>query len=450
MSATLPLPVLLARATGIGSLIPAMLAKGIRALVQSREYVFFAALIAMLFDPPDVQGIPLDRICFLLLLFVGFLTFLVRRQRVYLTHATWPMLALLLLGVWGALNEPYGAKNWSVMAAKWIVPVAMFHVSALVFDHRDSLHNLEWFSILVLLYLALTAIFQLLGAISLVWPPFILNESVGIHVERARGPFLQAVANGVCLTILGLTAWHSWERRRLRGLIGILLIVLTPVAIFATKTRAVWLASGFSLLLMAFFSHTRRGRWLAVSIMLAVCCGVLCAWILKNGNATAIDRLQDRSPVEFRMEMYRAGWRMFLERPLLGWANHEDIQRVLTQQISGFRPDYYVFHNTYLELAVERGLVGIVLYAWLFVALFRLGARGHEVDDPHSQTFPGQGFAVLWRVSLFVYLVNASAVVMNYQFLNAYVFTIAGILASRQRLSRGGGHEHPISLQQLS
>lgn len=51
MSATLPLPVLLARATGIGSLIPAMLAKGIRALVQSREYVFFAALIAMLFDP---------------------------------------------------------------------------------------------------------------------------------------------------------------------------------------------------------------------------------------------------------------------------------------------------------------------------------------------------------------------------------------------------------------
>lgn len=150
------------------------------------------------------------------------------------------------------------------------------------------------------------------------------------------------------------------------------------------------------------------------------------------------------------MEMYRAGWRMFLERPLLGWANHEDIQRELTQQISGFRPDYYVFHNTYLELAVERGLVGIVLYAWLFVALFRLGARGHEVDDPHSQTFPGQGFAVLWRVSLFVYLVNASAVVMNYQFLNAYVFTIAGILASRQRLSRGGGHEHPISLQQLS
>ena len=39
-----------------------------------------------------------------------------------------------------------------------------------------------------------TAVAFLLDARSLIFPRFILDESLGIHVDRARGPFLQAVA----------------------------------------------------------------------------------------------------------------------------------------------------------------------------------------------------------------------------------------------------------------
>jgi hypothetical protein len=50
-----------------------------------------------------------------------------------------------------------------------------------------------------------------------------------------------------------------------------------------------------------------------------------------------------------------------------------------------------------------------------------------ESDGP----FASSHFRKLWSLLLGVYLLNASAVVMNYQFVNALVFTIAGILAAQ-------------------
>jgi hypothetical protein len=52
--------------------------------------------------------------------------------------------------------------------------------------------------------------------------------------------------------------------------------------------------------------------------------------------------------------------------------------------------------------------------------------------------FIDQKFRFLWPVLVGVYLFNASFVVMNYQFVNGLLFTLAGILAmqNRQQSSR--------------
>jgi hypothetical protein len=141
-------------------------------------------------------------------------------------------------------------------------------------------------------------------------------------------------------------------------------------------------------------------------------------------------RAMDRSPVDFRTEMYRAGWQMFVEKPVLGWSSERHIQAEVEKRVSSFHPEYYVFHNTFLELAVQRGLLGLGLYVWLMICLFRLGktsVTSEEIDG----TFSNPHFRKLWPLLLGVYLLNASAVVMNYQFVNAVLFTIAGILATQ-------------------
>src|SRR5437764_509128 len=83
------------------------------------------------------------------------------------------------------------------------------------------------------------------------------------HVDRARGPFLQAVANGLCLNLLGLTALDSFRRRKLRGIVAGILFLAVPLAILATKTRAVWIASALSVLCLMFFASTLKLRRIA-------------------------------------------------------------------------------------------------------------------------------------------------------------------------------------------
>jgi O-antigen ligase len=418
------------RPVHIGSRGVAFAIKALYALLGAPEYIFLAALTAMLLRPPDLLVLPIDRIAFVTLIAVGSLYLLFRRDHPRVHAATWPMLALLLLGLWGVLDQPYDPKAWSVFAAKWIVPVAMFHLAGPLFATENSQRKLEWFSLALLLYLSLTAVFFMLDLRQLIFPSFILDEGIGIHAERARGPFLQAVANGVCLNILGIVALHSFDRRRLRGIFAAVLFVVTPLALLATKTRAVWLAAGLSAGAIVVLGR-RRSRKVALVLIVVVAGVSSTALLLQTGSGELRDRLEDRSPLEFRLDMYRAGWQMFTEKPLLGWGSEAKVQPEIAKRVSSFHSEYFVFHNTYLELAVQRGLLGLGLYAWLFAALFRLGAKPGASREPKARFF-GSDFGFSWRLALCVYLMNASAVVMNYQFLNGYVFTIAGILAAEQ------------------
>lgn len=412
------------------------------------EYVFLAALTAMLFRPPDLQMFPADRVAFLLLLAVACVRLLLRCDRLPMYSVTWPMLALLVLGLWSTFSQPYSAKAWSTLAAQWIVPVVMFHLGGTVFSTAESQRKLHWFSVAVLLYLSLTAVFSMLDLKLLIFPRFILDESIGIHFDRARGPFLQAVANGVCLNVLGIVALHAFDRQRAKfrgpsrfpkaGALTGLLLLITPVALLATKTRAVWLAAAISCALIVLFAGRRRLRIAVFAVAMSAGVTASFAFLLQTRPGELSNRLQERSPVEFRLEMYRAGWQMFAEKPLFGWGSDAAIQPEVERRISSFRPDYYIFHNTYLQLAVQHGGLGLLLYLWLIIGLFRLGARSKSDSAAHESPF-GPKFGLMWRVMLCVYLLNASVVVMNYQFLNGYMFTLAGIVAAQQKIGEVGG-----------
>lgn len=411
----------------------------LHAFVSVPVVAFLVALTAMLFRPPDLKSFPLDRIAFIVLLAcVGFrLCFRAERLRSY--SATWPMLTLLLLGLLGALAQPYDPQAWSLLAAKWIVPFALFHLAGIVFQDQSSLRKLETFALVVFVYLAAMSVFYLAGAKVLIFPRFILDEAIGIHADRARGPFLQAVANGVSLNLLGLIAFDSFRRGRLRGLLAAGLFLTVPLALLATRTRAVWLSAAISIAFLGLFGFDRRVRRVSLALCVVVATG-LCAALYQSNSSSLAERLEDRSPVDFRVVMYQTGWQMFIEKPLLGWNGGQSLQSEISRRVWDFHPEYYVFHNTYLELAVERGLIGLGLYAWLMVCLLRL-SRTRQVATESEPHFLDSQFRKLWPLMLGVYLLNASAVVMNYQFVNGFLFTIAGILSAQNAAQRASQPE---------
>jgi O-antigen ligase len=403
----------------------------LQAVMMSPAGLFLLALTAMLLRHPDVPFYEIDRVAFGLLVVGVMVRAVVMRQRlVVIERATWPMIGLTFLAVASVITEPFDNQAWCLLAAKFIVPFALFHLAGLVFREERRLRQFEMFSLVVLAYLCFTAIAFLVGARALIFPRFILDESLGYHVDRARGPLLQAVANGVSLNLLGVLALHAFLRGRIRGVRAAVLLGSLPVAILATMTRAVWLSFAVSVAVLIVRSHNRRLRLICVAVTIVGTLGLLIALSFDDQRRALTERLKESGPLDFRQAVYAGGWQMFLEKPFAGWGVNQ-MPAELARHVSGYKEKELYPHNTYLELLVEHGVFGLVLYAWLMWEILRLGRSLVPRDE--REGFLNQQFHAMWPVLVGVYLVNAALVVMNYQFVNGLLFTMAGMLAAQRR-----------------
>jgi putative inorganic carbon (HCO3(-)) transporter len=403
----------------------------LQVLMAAPSLLFLAALTAMLLRHPDVAFYEIDRVAFGLLILGVVGRAVVLRQRIFvLERASWPMIGLTALAVASVLGQPYDCETWSLLASKFIVPFALFHLAGLVFATERRFRQFELFALVVLGYLSFTAIAFLVGAKSLIFPRFILDESLGFHADRARGPLLQAVANGVSLNLLGLLALHAYRRGSVRGVKAVVVLASLPIAILATMTRAVWLSFTGTVLALIFLSKNRALRLACVGLVLVAGLGLLVVLSSHESAGALSDRLAERGPVDYRQAVYAGGWDMFLQRPLAGWGFHQ-MPAELPRHVSGYSEKLLYPHNTYLELLVEHGMVGLVLYFWLMWEMWRLG-RG-AIPDKEKRGFLDPQFHRMWPILLAVYWLNASMVVMSYQFVNGLLFTMAGMLAAQRR-----------------
>jgi putative inorganic carbon (hco3(-)) transporter len=403
----------------------------LQALMAWPVLLFLAALTAMLLRHPDVPAFAVDRLAFSLLV-TGVVAGAVARGRklFFVERITWPMLGLALLTVGSALSQPFENETWSVLAAKIIVPFTLFHIVGLVFSEERRFRLFEIFAVVVLAYLSFTALAFLAGADALIFPRYILDESIGFHADRARGPFLQAVANGVSINILAVLVLHAYRRGSMRGARILLLLASVPVAILATMTRAVWLSFAGTVLLLILRSENRALRRACVGLTLVAALGLAAFLSFSEFGCVVADRLQERGPVDYRQAVYAGGWDMFLQRPLTGWGFHQ-MPAELPRHVSGYNEKVLYPHNTYLELLVEHGVVGLALYLWLMWEMWRLGRGAIPAGEKHG--FLNRDFHRLWPILLAVYWVNAAMVVMSYQFVNGLLFSLAGMLAAQRR-----------------
>src|SRR3984893_4026837 len=387
--------------------------------------LYVAAMTVFLFRPPDLFSFYADRIAFgLLVFFVALRTMALRDKIPFVAALSLPMLGLTALAVFRALREPFDAQTWSIIASKFIVPFALFHLAVLVFRGASQRKHFEVFAIFALAYLVFIAIAFLADVHSLIFPRFILDQNLGFHADRARGPFLQAVANGVSLNILGILVIALPQERK--TLVKLLWLVL-PLAVLATMTRAVWISFAVSTIVLGFRLVERRLQ--VVCTLLAVV-GLLIGLdigLTNHSLETALwDRTGERGPVDARLCVYDAGWAMFQERPFTGWAAG-GMYAELARRMDGFHLRTFYVHNTYLALLVEFGVPGLALYGILFFNLFRLSGHG-----PPGESGAVASLRKVWPILISVYLFNAFFVDMAYQFVIGLMFTVAGMLCASE------------------
>jgi putative inorganic carbon (hco3(-)) transporter len=385
--------------------------------------LYVAAMTVFLFRPPDLFSFYADRIAFAVLVFFVVLRTMALREKIpFFAGLSLPMMALSAMAIFRALQEPFDAQIWSIIASKYIVPFALFHLAVLIFRNATQRKHFELFVIVALAYLIFIALAFLADQRSLIFPRFILDESLGFHADRARGPFLQAVANGVSLNILGILVIALTQERKT---FARLLWLVLPLAVLATMTRAVWISFAVSTLVLGFRLIERRLQ--AACTLLAIAglmIGLGIGFSDHSLKAALWDRTGERGPVDARLAVYEAGWAMFQERPLTGWAAG-GMYAELGRRMEGYHLRTFYVHNTYLALLVEFGVPGLALYGILFFNLFRLSWR-----SPPGESGQLVSLRKAWPILLSVYLFNAFFVDMAYQFVIGLVFAVAGMLCA--------------------
>jgi O-antigen ligase len=258
--------------------------------------------------------------------------------------------------------------------------------------------------------IAVAALLALRGLSQYLWMSF------GELDQRIRGPYSHyMILSGVLLTcdVLLVTQMVTGRAARSPWRWGALVLINT--ALVGTMTRGAWLALGGALLcLLGLYAGRRgrrgetgspssrprhRGRRYAAICALSLLAVFLLAPFRVLHRATSIFDLRDPSNYD-RLCMLDAGLHMIAERPLTGLGpDMVDHRYEIYRQPTA--PRYWVphLHNSFLQLAAERGLPSLAAYLWMMLAGVRLALRRYRAEGglagPRADLYLSSVLAVL-------------------------------------------------------
>ncbi|MDX6583387.1 MAG: putative inorganic carbon ((-)) transporter [Solirubrobacterales bacterium] len=381
----------------------------------------------------DLAGspVPFDR----LLIGLGVLALLLRARRVedVLGGAPRPVhWMLLLVSVYALFSAVFSGTldsqtaRYGLVDQLGFVPFVLFAIGPAVYNDERRRRILLGTLTVVGAYLAYTSILGHLGPRSLVFPNYIVDPSVGIHADRARGPFVAAAGDGLALfecavaaVLLAVTAGERWVRRS-----GIAVALACGLSIELTLTRSVWIASAAGLL-VALLATRQTRRYLVPVVAAAVIAVFGALAVIPGFQSEAENRVNDDKPVWDRQNINGAALRMIEARPLLGFGwgtfqrNNAGYQRLAADHpITRADLDE---HNVFLARAVELGLPTTAV--WILALVLAVGSACL------SKRGPPDLFG--WRVGLVAiaaqWLVVANTVPLAFAFPNALLWLWAGI-----------------------
>lgn len=335
--------------------------------------------------------------------------------------------ALCLWTAWsalahGTLLQPYGLF---ALLDRVALPFMLFAIAPLVFATPRRRDLFLQTLVVIGLYLGATAVFEIVGPRSLVLPRFILDPTLGIHAERARGPFLSGEANGMALDIAVFAAVALMARRSgLWRMLAALTVLFGTIGCVLTMTRSVWLALALGAVAAAVVVPRLRA-WVAGAVAAGVAAVATVLIAVPGLGTDLLERLMTQGSLDDRHNTNAAALRIIEQRPLDGigwmtfesnayqWVRQADLYPVTTINIE--------VHNVFLARAAELGVVASLAYG-LCVVL------GPVAVFVRART-PGDLAA--WRILLlacsFVWLIPTLMSPNPYPFPNLVLWTIAGI-----------------------
>ncbi len=271
--------------------------------------------------------------------------------------------------------------------ARWLfyvlMPAGMYTVARMI---DISSRDVRWMlagSIVLGLYLAATALLEIYGYHSMVYPKFIVDAEIWQFYGRGRGPLMNPSGNGILISIslvaVSIGMFYSDWRGKL--IYSVLALVLLG-GVYATLTRSAWMGGIAAIGLVAFI-HSQRWQRVLVLATVVLIGGASVAGLKdqlvrmkRDKNLTAADA---EKSMKLRPLLAVVSWEMFKDRPIIGhgfghyFAKNDPYHSDRSYQMPLEDARVYAQHNVFLSLLVNTGLLGFTMFASWLAMLAGLG-----------------------------------------------------------------------------
>lgn len=317
------------------------------------------------------------------------------------------MVATVVWVLWSALAHGSLLTSYGFYAFvdRILMPSVLFTLAPILFERPEDRRLLIRTFVLLGLYLGATAVFEVLGPASLVLPRYIMDPTAGILFGRARGPFVDAEADGMvlalCLFASLLSASQSRGRWRAASATA---AVLSAIGVVLSLTRSVWIGTALGVLAVVVMIPSLRRR---IALLVGGAAAALGALLLAVPGLlpTVMARVTTQRSVYDRQNTNAAALRAIAAHPVdgVGWVQFLGQATDWVRQADGYpvtNVDIEI-HNVVLSRAAELGLVGAALWVACVLAGPALALIRVPVNRDLADWRPVfAGYACVWIVCI--------------------------------------------------
>jgi O-antigen ligase len=396
------------------------------------------------------------RVVSILLFLVFFIQILLGMRRAPRLGATEKAMLVFLVVMFISIVTSGQRPRWQLLMKGYIYPFMFYYFARAVVHREAQLRIVFWFMALLGIYFALNGIFEKLKWYELVWPKFIVDPTVQDHGlsrlgYRVRGIFLQPAILGLAMTMGFFPAWlYLSNRRNIPSILMQLgLFLTTPLTIFFTQTRSVYL--GFLAALVVAATWSRRMRPMAVAMILCGMLGVFLNWDNLGSEDREKGGLAQINTIHYRVNLAIEAFEIFIDHPFfgVGFMNLEeaalDYRRPRDVPILGHIDmglgGQAISHNILITIIAEQGALGLVPYLLIFILLARKSVRVRR-DLPPKGLISKDYVVAIW-CAYAAYIVNAMSLELRYfEYVNVLFFFLMGSMAGlHERILRDRARE---------
>lgn len=275
-------------------------------------------------------------------------------------------------------------------------------------------------SLVASFFMVLFSVSQLLGLAT-------INQG-GVRVDGTLGNAIYlAVYMLFHIFIAILFMWREWKNVTLRWVYGLLIIMQVSILYF-TATRGAILGLLGGILVMAVLNIRNRENHLVRKMSIGILVGLV---ILVGGfmtikdtsfvkNSLVLGRFSSLSMEELKTQGRYFVWPMALkgvgERPILGWGQDNFnyvFQKHYSPEMYKLEPWFDRAHNIFLDWLIAGGILGLLAYLSLYLALLLAIWRPKESSGENEDG--GDGFSYAEKSVL-------TGLIAAYFFHNIFVF----------------------------